>query len=437
MSATGDKRQSESRTSPLEDSPTTPSSGLGFAFRPSPLSLAASNLTTYNRSNTVGKTKTGESLLSLGFSKPQLGSPHSPKPLGINGISPPTGAGFKRKLDSSSSSESMVTPTKKSNLFMQCIEEKSSAVPQETEEGGGGGGFIFGQELASRVANADVKSGWGVASGDETTPPKDSNKELIGEEKAINTSSLTFSGQPSPSLPEVQKITGEEGERHVMQISCKLFVYDRSARLWKERGRGELRLNDAPQSEGVYQSRLVMRASGSYRVLLNTNVWSGMNCERVSPQSIRLTAQESDGEFGIYLIKGALKDIHAVFTSVDQRLQALRRSSSSSDAKQQAPPPVLSPPLPHEKEGGEREREKVRGASFDEESIVSDRNSALSSPDSSPERQRERLRVSKETLTTPSSESNDFIGGKGHEATSTNILLNSSADTKEAPPTDS
>ena len=33
---------------------------------------------------------------------------------------------------------------------------RSSAAPQETEEGGGGGGggggFIFGQELASRVA---------------------------------------------------------------------------------------------------------------------------------------------------------------------------------------------------------------------------------------------------------------------------------------------
>ena len=27
-----------------------------------------------------------------------------------------------------------------------------------------------------------------------------------------------FSGQPSPSLPEVEKITGEEGERHVIQV---------------------------------------------------------------------------------------------------------------------------------------------------------------------------------------------------------------------------
>ena len=80
-------------------------------------------------------------------------------------------------------------------------------------------------------------------------------------------------------------------------------MYDREARLWKERGRGELRLNDSPQSEGVYQSRLVMRATGSYRVLLNTNVWNGMNCERASPQSLRITAQESGGQFGIYLIK--------------------------------------------------------------------------------------------------------------------------------------
>lgn len=81
----------------------------------------------------------------------------------------------------------------------------------------------------------------------------------------------------------------------------------------------------------------------------------------------------------------------------------------------------------------------MRGASFDEDSLVGDRNSAHSSPDSSPERHRERLRVSKETLTTPSSsESNDFMEGEeGQETTPTNLLLKSSAESKKDTPTDS
>ena len=80
-------------------------------------------------------------------------------------------------------------------------------------------------------------------------------------------------------------------------------MFDHSKHNWEERGRGEIRLNDAPQSEGVFQSRLIMRANGSYRVLLNTNLWCQMTCDRASPQGIRITAQESNGEFGIYLIK--------------------------------------------------------------------------------------------------------------------------------------
>ena len=120
-------------------------------------------------------------------------------------------------------------------------------------------------------------------------------------------------------------VTGEEGERHVAQvgyssvwlivclftfllsfsskISCKLFMFDSASRNWREKGRGELRLNDMPKSEGAYQSRLIMRAGGSRRVFLNTHLWLSMKCERANERSIRLTAQEPDGGFGVYLVK--------------------------------------------------------------------------------------------------------------------------------------
>ena len=41
-----------------------------------------------------------------------------------------------------------------------------------------------------------------------------------------------------------------------MQIPARLYVFDRNTHTWKERGRGEARLNDAAQSEGLFQSRL-------------------------------------------------------------------------------------------------------------------------------------------------------------------------------------
>lgn len=71
---------------------------------------------------------------------------------------------------------------------------------------------------------------------------------------------------------EVEVKTGEEGETNVLQITCKLFTYDKSTGgSWQERGRGILRLNDQESEDGTH-SRLVFRATGSLRVVFNTKV---------------------------------------------------------------------------------------------------------------------------------------------------------------------
>ena len=45
--------------------------------------------------------------------------------------------------------------------------------------------------------------------------------------------------------------------RLVLQIQCKLFVFDKTSQSWVERGRGLLRLNDmASTDDGTLQSRL-------------------------------------------------------------------------------------------------------------------------------------------------------------------------------------
>ena len=54
-------------------------------------------------------------------------------------------------------------------------------------------------------------------------------------------------------------------------MSCKLFSYDKSNGNWVERGRGTLRLNDMTQ-DGQVHSRVIMRTTGSLRVILNTKV---------------------------------------------------------------------------------------------------------------------------------------------------------------------
>lgn len=50
-----------------------------------------------------------------------------------------------------------------------------------------------------------------------------------------------------------------------------LFEYDEK-RQWRERGRGEMRVNVANNG----QARLVMRSKGNLRLLLNANLWPDM-----------------------------------------------------------------------------------------------------------------------------------------------------------------
>ena len=48
---------------------------------------------------------------------------------------------------------------------------------------------------------------------------------------------------------------------------------------------------------------IVMRASGSYRLLLNTHLWAQMKCDRANQKSIRITAQTGgDGKISVFLI---------------------------------------------------------------------------------------------------------------------------------------
>ena len=44
----------------------------------------------------------------------------------------------------------------------------------------------------------------------------------------------------------------------LFQIICKLHVFEKERKVWLEKGRGTLRLNDICQTEGCFQSRLGM-----------------------------------------------------------------------------------------------------------------------------------------------------------------------------------
>ena len=133
-------------------------------------------------------------------------------------------------------------------------------------------------------------------------------------------------GAQKRKYEEVEIITGEEDEENILEINCKLYTFENSN--YEERGRGMLRLNDTKSS-----SRVVFRASGSLRVLLNTKVWKDQQCERPNSKSLRLAAFNSEGQLKVYLVQGRHEDIESLYHELQKRIEREKLRSSKEEGE--------------------------------------------------------------------------------------------------------
>ncbi|NXO18193.1 RNB3L protein, partial [Oriolus oriolus] len=127
-------------------------------------------------------------------------------------------------------------------------------------------------------------------------------------------------------LDKIEVITGEEAEHNVLQINCKLFVFNKISLTWTERGRGSLRLNDTSSNKhGLLQSRLIMRNQGSLRLILNTRLWQQMVIKRPNRKSLCFTAtDQEDHSVQVFLTQASSKDTEHLYAAIHHRLVALR-----------------------------------------------------------------------------------------------------------------
>lgn len=67
--------------------------------------------------------------------------------------------------------------------------------------------------------------------------------------------------------------TGEESELNIFTCKAKLFHFDK---VWKERGIGTFKIN-VRNVDGKETGRMIMRADGAGRVMLNSPIFKGMS----------------------------------------------------------------------------------------------------------------------------------------------------------------
>ncbi|NXN97714.1 RANB3 protein, partial [Rhinopomastus cyanomelas] len=240
------------------------------------------------------------------------------------------------------------------NYFLQYI--SSSAENSTNSAEASGNKFVFGQNMSERVLsppksnegsaesnkeNTATESG-SESSSQEATPEKANN---ISESLAESAAAYTKATARKCLLAKVEVITGEEAESNVLQIQCKLFVFDKTSQSWVERGRGLLRLNDmASTDDGTLQSRLVMRTQGSLRLILNTKLWAQMQIDKASEKSIRITAMDTEDQgVKVFLISASSKDTGQLYAALHHRILALRsRVEQEQEVKSVAPEPEVT-----------------------------------------------------------------------------------------------
>ncbi|XP_019896605.1 ran-binding protein 3b isoform X2 [Esox lucius] len=255
------------------------------------------------------------------------------------------------------------------NYFLQYIATPSSK--NATNSADKEAKFVFGQNMYERVLSPP-KAGEPSVEDSKAAPPV--SEPLAKENTPEKGNSVTESLEESAAaytkatakkciLEKVDVKTGEESESNVLQVQCKLFVFDKTAQSWIERGRGLLRLNDMASTEdGSLQSRLVMRTQGSLRLILNTKLWPQMQVDKASEKSVRVTAMDTEDQgVKVFLISASSKDTGQLAAALHHRILALK--SRADQEPQEAPASDCAPEadLPHS-EGDSDEEDQVNNA---------------------------------------------------------------------------
>mmetsp|Transcript_9013 Transcript_9013/g.19376 ORF Transcript_9013/g.19376 Transcript_9013/m.19376 type:complete len:424 (+) Transcript_9013:78-1349(+) len=127
--------------------------------------------------------------------------------------------------------------------------------------------FNFGTGAFPNIAGLS-KAGDG-ANGEEGDDGEVENLEVFG--------ASTAEFKPVVQLPDQKTVTGEEEEQVAFTADGALFEFDPPHAIWRERGKGEYKVNVDKSGN----ARMVMRQAGNYRLLLNAKIYAGMAVQKM------------------------------------------------------------------------------------------------------------------------------------------------------------
>ncbi|KAF6172888.1 hypothetical protein GIB67_035442 [Kingdonia uniflora] len=149
-----------------------------------------------------------------------------------------------------------------------------------------GSAFGVGSVFGNSIQKPSSLSSFGFGNSNNGT------SSLFGTPGSGSSNVSKSESNNSPSMQEVPLETGEENEKPVFAADAVLFEYLDGG--WKERGKGELKVNVS--TSGVEKPRLVMRARGIYRLILNASLYPDMKFANMDKRGITFACVNSIGE---------------------------------------------------------------------------------------------------------------------------------------------
>ncbi|VDN21536.1 unnamed protein product [Gongylonema pulchrum] len=100
---------------------------------------------------------------------------------------------------------------------------------------------------------------------------------------------------------DAEVVTGEEDEINLYHTTCKLHSFDTETKKWTERGMISLRINQSRAGFSLAH-RIVGRAVGNQRVLINSQIFPDMIVEKVSNKRVKFSATVPESEVPVLFL---------------------------------------------------------------------------------------------------------------------------------------
>ncbi|TIC31701.1 PH domain-like protein [Wallemia mellicola] len=175
--------------------------------------------------------------------------------------------------------------------------------------------------------------------GSTPKPQVESSDISSFNDKLASTQGESINSDNKLDLKPAQITTGEENEENLLQIRSKLYLLQdepgTSNGNWKERGVGLFKLNKDKSG----RSRLVMRADGVLRVILNAALFAKMPVEHPQEKFVRFSAHNESNKLEHYTVKFsngklAKEAYETILANLPASKEETSKESEKSDEKE-------------------------------------------------------------------------------------------------------